>query len=76
MSPTAEEVLRSALSLSEAERASVAGILIESLEVEREPGVEEAWSKVIERRVRELRSGEVATISGSEAGERLFRGAD
>lgn len=47
MSPLAREVLELALALDEADRATVAGALIESLEAPAESGVEQAWSEVI-----------------------------
>ena len=54
--------------------ASVAGALIESLEGPAEPGVEEAWSEEIRRRVEALEAGTVKTLPWSEVRERLFRG--
>lgn len=76
MSPTASEVLKQALSLGEQDRASVAGALIESLEVSAEDAadVEGAWSREIERRVAELESASGAAVSWTEVRERLFRG--
>ena len=74
MSPRASEVLQQALSLDEADRASVAGALIESLEGPAEEGVEEAWSEEIRRRVEALEAGSVETVPWSEVRERLFRG--
>jgi hypothetical protein len=57
MSPSAKKLLDEALHLEESERATLAGALIESLHGPAETGVEEAWERVIERRVRETRSG-------------------
>lgn len=74
MSPSAKKVLEDALHLDEAERASVAGALIESLHPDREPGANEAWERVIERRVRELEAGTAETIPWSEVRARLFSG--
>ena len=74
MSPKAREVLEQALALDEADRATLAGALIESLETPPEPGAEQAWSEVIRRRVAELQSGDVQTVPWSEVRERLFRG--
>lgn len=42
-----------ASALSEKERATLAGLLMESLESEFDPDVEEAWPEEIERRVAE-----------------------
>jgi putative addiction module component (TIGR02574 family) len=74
MSPTAEEVLKQALTLDESDRASVAGALIESLHEQVDPDAEEAWDAVIRRRVEELESGAVETIPWTEVRKRLFRG--
>lgn len=74
MSPTAQEVLRDALELDEKDRASVAGILIESLHGEVEPGSADAWDDVVRKRVEELDSGAVQTQSWSDVRQRLFRG--
>lgn len=74
MGETAEQLLKQALSLSEQDRASLAGALIESLHAELAPGVEEAWDIEIARRVRELETHAVETIPWSTVRERLFRG--
>lgn len=74
MSAKASEVLEQALALDEADRATVAGALIESLEAPAEPGAEQAWSEVIRRRVAELQSGDVKAVPWSEVRKRLFRG--
>jgi putative addiction module component (TIGR02574 family) len=74
MSPTAEDLLKQALTLDEKDRASVAGALIESLHGQVDPDAEEAWDVEIRRRVEELESGAVETIPWAEVRERLFRG--
>ena len=74
MSSSAKKVLEEALHLSDSERASVAGALIESLHAEPPAGVEEAWEQVIERRVRELETGTAETLPWSEVRARLFSG--
>jgi putative addiction module component (TIGR02574 family) len=74
MSPTAEDVLKQALSLEEKDRASVAGALIESLHTQVDPDAEEAWDQEIRRRVEELESGAVETVPWSEVRKRLFHG--
>ena len=74
MSPTANQILRQALSLDENDRASVAGALIESLHGDVEPGASEAWETVIQRRVHDLETGAVKTIPWSEVRNRLFPG--
>ena len=66
------EVLRDATELSEHDRATLAGLLIESLEGEPDPGVEAAWAAEIERRVAELDAGTVKTIPWEEVRQRLL----
>jgi putative addiction module component (TIGR02574 family) len=67
------EVFREAFDLSETDRATLAGLLIESLEPPPEPAVEELWAEEAERRWREIESGAVATIPWEEVRARLFR---
>ena len=64
-----EELFLEAAQLPERDRATLAGLLIESLEPAPEADVEAAWSKEIERRVAELDAGTVETISWEEAVE-------
>ena len=66
------EVFRDAAALSEQDRATLAGLLIESLESEPDPGVEAAWAAEIERRVAELDAGTVTTIPWEEVRQRLL----
>ena len=56
------ELFKRASRLPEKDRADLAGLLLESLEAERDPAVEEAWAKEIERRVAELDAGTVKTV--------------
>ena len=56
------ELFERASTLSDHERATLAGLLIESLESEVDPDVEEAWRVEIERRMAELDSGAVKTV--------------
>ena len=62
MSTHVSELFAQASELSEKERATLAGLLIESLESEIDPDVEEAWRVEIERRVAELDSGTAKTV--------------
>lgn len=62
MSTHITELFEMASALSEQERATLAGLLIESLESEVDPDVEEAWRIEIERRLAELDSGAVETV--------------
>ncbi len=62
MSTHVTELFKKASILSEKERATLAGLLIESLESEVDPDVDEAWRVEIERRLAELDSGAVETV--------------
>ena len=62
MSTHVTELFERASALSEQERATLAGLLIESLESEIDPDVEEAWRLEIERRLAELDAGTVKTV--------------
>ena len=62
MSTHVTELFAKASVLSEKERATLAGLLIESLESEVDPDVDEAWRIEIERRLAELDSGAVETV--------------
>ena len=65
------ELFHEASQLSEAERAELAGRLLESLHGEPDEGVEAAWAQEIERRVREIDTGDVKTIPWSEVRAKL-----
>ena len=67
------ELFAKASVLSEKERASLAGLLIESLESEVDPDVEEAWREEIERRVAELDSGTATTVPWETLRAELLR---
>jgi putative addiction module component (TIGR02574 family) len=73
MATSRDETLRKALSLPEQERADLIGALIESLDVDVESGVEEAWRAEIERRAKELDSGVVQSIPWEVVNARLSR---
>lgn len=66
------EILRDATELSEADRATLAGLLIESLEGEPDPEVDAAWSAEIARRVTEIEAGTVKTVPWDEVRKRLL----
>ena len=72
MSRTFTELWREAAELTEEERASLAGLLIESLEGEPDPDVEAAWAAEIEKRVAELEGGTANTIPWDEVRRRLL----
>ncbi len=69
-----KELFREAFELPESERATLAGLLIESLEPPPDPDVEEAWAVEAERRWNEIQSGAVRTIPWDEVRAKLFRG--
>ena len=72
MTPQVSEVLEKALALSTQDRGLLIDRLVESLDDgPADEGVEEAWSKEIKRRVDDLRSGRVKTISYDEVRRRL-----
>ena len=67
------ELFEQASRLSEQERATLAGLLIESLEGEADPGVEQAWVEEVERRIAEIDSGAVKTIPWKTVRRNLIR---
>lgn len=76
MSSSTSDLFRKALALDESERAELAGVLIESLDSEKDSGVEAAWLEEIERWIKELDSGEVEGIPWEEVRERILRRID
>lgn len=58
---------------AEKDRATLAGLLIESLESERDNDVEAAWIEEVERRIAELDSGAVEAIPWEEVKTKLLR---
>ena len=67
------ELFKRASDLSDSDRATLAGLLIESLESEREANVESPWHSEIERRLQELDSGVVKTVAWEQVRARLLR---
>ncbi len=65
-------LFRDASELSERDRATLAGLLIESLEADPEPDVEAAWSDEIQRRVAAIDGGNVETVPWEEVRRRLL----
>jgi putative addiction module component (TIGR02574 family) len=70
-----KQLFREAFDLPESDRATLAGLLIESLEPPPDPEVEEAWAIEAERRWREIESRAVRTIPWEEVRAKLFRRA-
>ena len=57
-----KELFSEAADLSENDRATLAGLLIESLDPNPDPEVDRAWADEIARRVEEMDTGTVETI--------------
>jgi len=66
MTQEAQELLQKALALPDNERAELAGTLISSLDATVDPDVEAAWQQEVARRLHEVQSGKVGTISWEE----------
>jgi putative addiction module component (TIGR02574 family) len=71
MGRDAKAVLTEALTLSEDERADIAGALLNSLEPETDSDIEAAWREEVATRVAALDAGEVETISWENIRDRL-----
>ena len=71
MGREATELLKKALSLPVAERAELAGSLIESLENTEDEAVAAAWDEEVARRMEQLDSGKIKPVSLEEARRRL-----
>jgi putative addiction module component (TIGR02574 family) len=72
MSHRGRKILEDALALPAEERADLAATLIDSLDEKDAEAVDEAWAEEIQRRVREVESGAVTTVSWSEARRRML----
>lgn len=68
------QLFREALELTDNDRATLAGLLIESLESPADPDVEAAWAKEAERRWQEIESGKVQTIPWEDVKAKLLSG--
>ena len=73
MSTLTNDLFKKALNLNENDRATLAGILIESLEEKPIEDIEAVWRAEISRRVQQLDSGEVETISWDDVKARLLK---
>jgi putative addiction module component (TIGR02574 family) len=62
MTQQALDLLQKALSLSDEERAALAGSLLDSLDATVDKGAEEAWNQEIARRIADLDSGNAKTV--------------
>ncbi|MFB3920377.1 MAG: addiction module protein [Terriglobia bacterium] len=66
------EILKEALALPAEARAALADSLLGSLDQEVDADAEQAWQKEIERRVAELDSRAMRTVTWSEVRSRLM----
>jgi putative addiction module component (TIGR02574 family) len=75
MAAELNQIFHDALELSDNERATLVGLLIESLEAKEESlaDVESAWAAEAERRWQEIESGQVKTIPWEEVRANLLR---
>jgi putative addiction module component (TIGR02574 family) len=71
MKRDAAEILKEALALPTEARAAFAGSLLDSLDTHVDEDAEAAWATEVNRRVAELDSGSVKTISWAEVRHRL-----
>jgi len=76
MAASAKELFETALNLSDQERAELVNMLLASLDIETEDGVEASWFEEISRRVAELDSGTVQTIGWAQVEAEAFEVAD
>lgn len=73
MSTPIRELFRQASELDEHGRATLAGLLLESLEQEVDEDVESAWKEEIEQRLAELDGDHVALVPWEEVKAKLMR---
>ena len=71
MGNDALEILKKALTLPPAERAELAGSLIESLDEAQDESVQAAWDKEIIRRMEDFDTGRVKPVSLEEFRKKL-----
>jgi|HubBroStandDraft_1064217.scaffolds.fasta_scaffold997300_1 putative addiction module component (TIGR02574 family) len=67
-----KDVYAAAAELPEQDRATLAGLLLTSLDAAPDPGVEAAWSEEIKRRCHEVDSGAVQIIPWDQVQRELF----
>lgn len=71
MTDNVKTIIEEALKLPPEARAALAGTLLESLDEIIDENVEEAWALEIEKRLYELDSGKIKTISWSESRRKI-----
>ena len=62
MNPQSQQLLQTALALSEADRAEIAATLLYSLDPEMEADVDAAWAAEVQRRIESIDNGEVKLV--------------
>ena len=67
-----KELIREAVELPESDRATLAGVMLESLDPRPTPEVKAAWSREIARRVREIDEGSVEPLDWQDVRAELF----
>ena len=67
-----KDVFHDAAQLPERDRATLAGLLIDTLDPIAEQDIEAAWSEEIKRRLAEIDAGTVELISWEEVRAELF----
>lgn len=67
MATTIEELAEQAMSLSSESRAQLADLLVESLDADAVGRIDELWTSEAKRRRDEVRSGQVKTVPGEMA---------
>jgi putative addiction module component (TIGR02574 family) len=67
-----KELIRETVELPESDRAMLAGVLIESLDPKPTAEVKAAWSREIERRVREIDDRTVQLVDWEDVRAELF----
>jgi len=73
MSTPIHDLFRQASDLDEHDRATLAGLLLESLEDEVDEGVESAWEEEITRRLAEIDADSVKLVPWEEVKAKLMR---
>ena len=76
MSTTMRDLFRQASELDEHDRATLAGLLLESLEYAVDEDVESAWEEEIERRLAALDADSVKRVPWEEVKAKLMRHTD
>jgi hypothetical protein len=67
-----KELIREAVELPDTARATLAGVMLESLDPRPTPEVRSAWSREIERRVQEIDDGTVELLDWQDVRAELF----